>query len=138
MQELVVHAWKKFRELSGVLVRKQGLSLKQRGRIYQRCVKPVLLHYCKTWEFTGADETRLRGVECRVIRMMCGMRLVQRVPTDVLQDSVGVVVKIENLIIQNRLRWYGHVMRGDINFQIREVMELEITEKKKKRRPRKL
>lgn len=42
------------------------------------------------------------------------------------------------VLIQNRLRWYGHVMRGDINFQIREVMELEITEKKKKRRPRKL
>ena len=35
--------WRKFRELSGVLVRKQGLSLKQRTKIYQCCVKPVLL-----------------------------------------------------------------------------------------------
>ena len=34
------------------------------------------------------------------------------------------------MIIQSHLRWHGHVMRGDINFQIREVMELEITEKK--------
>ena len=34
--------WKKFRELSGVLVRKQGLSLKQRGSIYQCYVRPVL------------------------------------------------------------------------------------------------
>ena len=30
--------WKKFRELSGVLVGKQGLSSKQRGQIYQCCV----------------------------------------------------------------------------------------------------
>ena len=38
-------AWKKFRELSGVLVGKQGLPSKQRGKIYQCCVRPVLL-YC--------------------------------------------------------------------------------------------
>ena len=42
MQELVVcDVWKKFRELSGVLVRKQSLSLKQQGNIYQCCVRPV-------------------------------------------------------------------------------------------------
>ena len=43
---------------------------------------------------------------------------------------MGVVVKIENMIIQSRLRWYGHVMRGDINSQILEVKEVEITGKK--------
>ena len=31
----ICSAWKNFRELSGVLVRKQGLSLKQRGNLYQ-------------------------------------------------------------------------------------------------------
>ena len=41
-------AWKKFRELSGVLVGKQGLSLMQRGNIYQCCVRPVLLFCCET------------------------------------------------------------------------------------------
>ena len=45
---------------------------------------------------------------------------------------VGVVVKIEDMIIQRYLQWYGHVMRGDINSQIREVMELEMTGKRKK------
>ena len=40
-------------------------------------------------------------------------------------------------IIQSRLRWYGHVILRDINSHIREVMELEITGKRKKGRPRK-
>ena len=43
-------AWKKFRELSGVLVVKQGLSLKQRGKIYQCFVRLVWLYCCETWE----------------------------------------------------------------------------------------
>ena len=33
-----------------------------------------------------------------MIRMMCGLRLVDRVSTDVLRDRVGHVVKIEGII----------------------------------------
>ena len=86
--------WKKFMELSGVLVGKQGLSLKQRGKIYQCCVRPVLLYCCETWELTVADEARLRKVQRGMIRMMRGVRLVDEVSTDVLWEKVGVAVKI--------------------------------------------
>ena len=53
--------WKKFRELSGVLVRKPGLSLKQQEKIYQCCVRPVLLYCCEMCELTVVDEVRLCG-----------------------------------------------------------------------------
>ena len=68
-----------------------------------------------------------------MIRTKCGVRLVDRFSTDDNRDRVGVVVEIEDMIIQSHLQWYGHVLHGDINFQIREVMELEITGKRKKR-----
>ena len=68
---------------------------------------------------------------------MYGVRIVDRVLTDFLCDRVGVV-KIEDMIIQSRLWWYGHVMRGDINSQIHQVMKVEITGKRKKGQPRKL
>ena len=35
---------------------------------------------------------------------------------------MGVVVKIEDDIIQSCLWWYRHVLRKDINSQIREVI----------------
>ena len=50
--------WKKFTELSGMLVGKQGLTLQQQGKIYQCWVRPGLLHCCETWE-PVADEVRL-------------------------------------------------------------------------------
>ena len=62
--------------------------------------------------------------------MMCEVKLIDSVSTDVLRDRVGVVMKIED-IIQSRLWGFGHVMRGDVNTQIREVMELGIAEKRK-------
>ena len=86
-----------------------------------RSVIPVLLYCCETRELTVADEGTLRGVECCIIRM-CMVRLVDRVSTDVLRDMVGVVVQIEDMIIQSRLRWYDYVIRRDINSQMREVL----------------
>ena len=93
---------------------------------------------CKMWELTVADEVKLHGVECHIIRMICGLRVVDRVLNDVLRDRVGVVVKIEDMIIQSCLWCYGRAIRGDINSQILEVMELEITGKRKKGWPRQL
>ena len=72
--------------------------MEQRGKIYHS-VRPALMHCCETWELTVADEARLRGVERRMTRMMCGVRLVDRVSTDVLRAKVGVVVKIEGMTI---------------------------------------
>ena len=42
------------------------------------------------------------------------------------------------MTIQSRLQWCGHVMRGDINSQMCEVMEVEKIGKRKKGRPRKI
>ena len=68
--------------------------------------------------------------------MMCE-RLVDKVSTEILRDRVGVVVKIEDMIIQTSLQWYGCVLHGDIDSQIHEVIEVEIIGKRKKNRPRK-
>ena len=96
-------AWKKFRELNGELVRKQVLSLKQQGKIYQYCGRPVLLCCCETWKLTFVNEVRLHGVEHHIIRMVCGVKLVDKVLTDIICDRVGFYVKIENMIIQSHL-----------------------------------
>ena len=76
-------------------------------------------------------------MERRKIRMINAVRLVDRLSTNVLRDRVGVNVKIDDMIIQSRLWWYGHVIHEDINSRIREVMELEITAKRKTEQRRK-
>ena len=103
---------------SVVLVGKQGLPLKQRGKIYKCCVRPLLLCCCETWQLTVANQARLFVVDRRMIKMMCGVRLVERLSTDVLQDRVGVVVKIGNMIMENGLRWYCHAIGRDINLRL--------------------
>ena len=50
------------------------------------------------------DGARLCGVEHRMTRMICGVRVIDRVLIDVLCDRIGVFLKIEDMIIQSCLR----------------------------------
>ena len=59
-----------------------------------------------------------------MIRLICGVRLVNGDSSDVLRERVGVAVKIKDILIHSYLRWYGHVTHQDTNPQIIEVMEL--------------
>ena len=68
-----------------------------------------------------------------MIRMMCGVRLVDRVLTNVLWDRVDVVSKINDMIIQSYLWWCDHVIHRDISSQICGAAEVEITGKKGRR-----
>ena len=63
---------------------KQGLSLKQQGKICHCFVLPVLLYCYETEELTVADEMKLCGVEYCMIKM----RLVDRVVTNILWERV--------------------------------------------------
>ena len=56
----------------------------------------------------------------------------------VLGDRIVIVVNKEDMTIQSCLWWYGYVMHREFNSQMCEVMEVEITGKRKKSRPRKL
>ena len=105
----------------GIILLQTRTKLQQVLKGVLNCCKLeiVFKRNCEKWELTVVDEVKLRGVEYRMIRMMCWVRLIDRVSTDVLRDRVGVVVKIEDMIIQN---WP----------QIARVMEIEITGKKKK------
>ena len=85
--------------------------MKQKGRFIRLCVRPVLLCYfrpvllcyCEMWKLTVADKARLHRVKLHMIRIGYGVRLVNRVLTDVLWNEVGVIVKIEDIIMQSCL-----------------------------------
>ena len=51
-----VSASKQLCKLTGVLIGKQGLSLKRRGKLYRCYVRPVLLYSSEIWKLLFTDE----------------------------------------------------------------------------------
>ena len=58
----------------------------------------------------GKNEVALLRAEMRMVRWMCNVKVKDRVPSKELKERLG----IDDIILilqQNRLRWYGHVLR---------------------------
>ena len=56
---------------------------------------------------------------------MCGVKLKDRLPSKELRERLGVD-DIALILQQNRLRWYGHVLRKDDDDWVKKCMEYEV------------
>jgi len=60
-----------------------------------------------------------------MVRCMCGIKLQDRVPSKGLRGRLG----LDDIILvlqQNRLQWYGHVLRKEDNDWVKKCMEYEM------------
>ena len=73
----ILCAWKNFMELKPILSRK-GLSLKVKGRVYGACVRRVMLYGSETWGTMKENKLKMERTETQKVRMMCGVRLLER------------------------------------------------------------
>jgi len=122
--------WNKFRQLVPLLTNKD-MSLITRGRLYSSCVHTSVLYGSETWPVRKENVVALQRAEMRMVRWMCGVKLKDRLPSKELRERVGVD-DIVLVLQQNRLRWYGHVLRKDDDDWVKKCMEYEV----ESRRPR--
>ena len=58
------------------------------------------------------DERRLKTREMRMLRMICGKTLKDKMNNEQIREMRGVV-RLEEFLREERLRWLGHVERMD-------------------------
>ena len=113
--------WNKFRQLVPLLTNRD-ISLIRTGRLYSSCVPSSMLHGSETWPVRKENEVALQRAEMRMVRWMCNVKVKDRVPSTALTERLGIDDII--LILQdNRLRWYGHVLRKEDTDWVKKCME---------------
>jgi len=126
--------WIKFRQLVPLLTNRD-ISLIRRGRLYSNCVQSSMLHVSETWPVRKENEMALKRAEMRMVRWMCNVKVKDRVPSKELRERLGVDDII--LIVQeNRLRWYGHVLRKEDIDWVKKCMEYEVERSRPRGRPK--
>jgi len=94
------------------LLTNRDISLIRSGRLYSSCVRSSMLHRSKTMPVREENEVALQHAEMRLVRWMCNVKVTDRVPSKELRERL----RIDHIILilqQNRLRWYGHVLREE-------------------------
>src|SRR5260221_12646630 len=83
-------------------------------------------------------EAKLERAEMRMIRMMCGVSLRDKITSVMLSGRMGVEVEVIRVVVkQNRLRWFGHVERKDDCDWVKGCTVLEVVGPKSRGRPKK-
>jgi len=67
---------------------------------------------------------------------MCGVELQDRVPSKKLRGRLRLD-DIISVLQQNRLQWYGHVLRKEDNDWVKKCMEYEVEGARPRGRPKK-
>ena len=78
MRARVSAAWKKWRDMAGLLTDKRT-PLRVRGIVYESCIRSVMLYGSETWAVTkkGEDEDIIRKCDRRMLRYMDGKSKVE-------------------------------------------------------------
>ena len=104
--------WVRFRECVEVLYGK-CFSLRLKEKVFQICMQSAMLYGSETWCLND-KEVILRRTEKAMLRVMCGVKLMDRKNTGELMAMLGLIVSMEMAAKANALRWFGHVLEQKI------------------------
>jgi len=89
----------------------------------------------ETWPVRKENEVALQRALMRMVRWMCNVKVKDRVPSKELRERLG----IDDIILilqQNRLRWYGHVLRKEDTDWVKKCMEYDVEGSSPRGRPK--
>jgi len=98
-----------------------------------------MLYGTECWAVKSQHENQVNVAEMRMLRWTSGKTRHDKIRNDTIRDRVGVAPIVEKLV-ENRLRWFGHVERRLVDAVVRRVDQMEESQVKIKRgraRPRK-
>ncbi|KAL5189467.1 Enoyl-CoA hydratase 2, peroxisomal [Glycine soja] len=115
--------WMKWRKASGVLCDAK-VSIKLKGKFYRTAVRPAILYGTECWAVKSQHENKVGVAEMRMLRWMCGKTRQDKIRNEAIRERVGVAPIVEKMV-ENRLRWFGHVERRPVDSVVRRVDQME-------------
>ena len=91
----------------------KDLSLATKRAVYRAVVLAVLLYGAETWMMKAVHTRHLNSFHNRCIRTILGLtryqQLNERLTSQSLSHKFGLQHSISDIILEQRLRWLGHV-----------------------------
>ncbi|KAL5166070.1 FHA domain-containing protein FHA2 [Glycine soja] len=115
--------WMKWRKASGVLCDAK-VPIKLKEKFYRTAVRPTILYGTECWAVKSQHENKVGVAEMRMLRWMCGKTRQDKIRNETIRERVGVAPIVEKMV-ENRLRWFGHVERRPVDSVVRRVDQME-------------
>ena len=99
-----------FGRLNTRVWRQHGISIQTKFKVYRAAVVSTLLYGSESWTYYKRHVQQLEAFHQRKLRCLFNIKWEQRIPdTEILHRAK--MSGIEAILVQNQLRWSGHVCR---------------------------
>ena len=134
VKKRVQAGWNGWRRVLGVIC-DWRLPARVKGKVYSSVVRPAMVYGLETVAVTKKQVEEMEVAEMKMLRFAMGVTRKDKIKNEHIRSTV----KVERLgmkMRENRLRWYGHVMRRDQEYVGRKVMEMELPGKRRRGKPK--
>ncbi|KAL6494468.1 hypothetical protein OROGR_031268 [Orobanche gracilis] len=111
--------WLKWKSATGVLC-DPDMPHRLKGKFYRTAIRSALLYGTECWAVKQCHVQKMNVAEIRMLRWMCGHTKKDRLRNEVIREKVRVA-SIEDKMMENRLRWFGHVRRRPVDAPLRRL-----------------
>ena len=119
----IQEGWKNWREVSGVLCDRR-MPAKLKGKVYYKTVlRPAMMYGMEA--IKKVNEKRMNVAEMKMLRWMSGVTRRHRMSNTRIRGTVKVA-ELSKKVQEARLRWYGHLLRRDMEVVERRMMDMEV------------
>ena len=126
--------WAKIREC-GELLYGGIFPADLKGAAYQSYVRPAILQGSEVWRQKKIWE--LHEGQRSMVRTVCGLQLKGIKRSSDLMFMLGLTETIDQLAMENSVRYYGHALRREGGHVLRRALDHEVEGQRKKGRPKK-
>ena len=95
------------------LLKEKSIPTRVKVLIYKTILRPLLTYGSEIWTLTTKLKSRIQAAEMRVLRLIKGITRRDRRRNADVQEELDVE-PILIFVERSQLRWYGHVMRMDM------------------------
>ena len=101
---------------------KQPVAVGIKKRIYDACIRSILLYGCETWQMLEEDIRRLESCEMRFWRRILGIRYFDRITNEEVMSRFLHPIPTRAAIVHRQLSWFGHALRRNDDRLIKQVI----------------
>ena len=126
--------WNGWRKVSGVICDRR-LPARVKEKVYSSVVRPTMMYGLETVAVTKKQLEEMEVAKMKMLRFAMGVTKKDKIRNEYIRSTV----KIERLgmkMREGKLRWYGHVMRRDQEYVGRRMLEMELSGRRRRGRPR--
>jgi hypothetical protein len=93
-----------------------------KGKLHKTIVRPALLYGLETVPLTKVKIQKIDIAEMKMLRYEIGVSRIDKVRNENIRKRLEIETPCSSKIIENQLRWYGHVHRRDAEYIGKRVL----------------